>query len=238
MDIYFSHYITDLNDDYKLDTGQDLLHYDIENLYDNLKKNNFLTNYLKCPAAINELQKIYIVKSHLDSVLHLDKKKNEISIKGNSSWMVERTFFPIDDFFKSFSLNSNLILFSEADVNVTQIPPYMHNVIWKNQNVFCSTGYFNISKWFRPLNPTWTHNNETLDFKISRGDPLYYLRFETDKKINLIRYNMNENLLRYSRQCIDAKNWYKNRPLKFWYDKFVRNNYNSKILNEIKQNLF
>lgn len=237
MDVYFSHYITDVKDDYRLETGQDLLHFDLENLYDNLKDNHFLSSYLKCPAAIYELKRTFIVKSPIECSLMLDKKTNTVKIKSASNFASQKTFFPINDFFESFSLNSNLILFSQKSVNVTQLPPYMHHVSWKNQ-IFNSTGIFDISKWYRPLNATWIHNNNLLDLDIKRGDPLYYIRFETNQKINLIRYDMNEALIKYSRHCLDAKHWIKNRPLKFWYEKFQNNNYNKKIFYEIKKNLF
>ena len=43
------------------------------------------------------------------------------------------------------------IFFSEENVNLEILPPYLHKTELQNHGVI-STGEFNISRWFRPIN--------------------------------------------------------------------------------------
>ena len=74
---------------------------------------------------------------------------------------------------------------------------------------------------------------------VFNNQPLFYLRFLTDKKINLKRFALTPNLDSYGKKCVDAKSYFgPRRPLDYLYEKFTKSRTRDLVLKEIKENLF
>ncbi len=69
------------------------------------------------------------------------------------------------------------------------------------------TGSYDCGKWFRPIHLS-IFNQEEKDFEIKRGDPLFYIKFHTDDKIQLERFNMNEEILSHVASTVEVKKYF------------------------------
>jgi len=218
-------------------SGRDMLKFEPVSLFDELKeryKGTEVENqYLKCPSAVIELKKTYVIKSDIDYNIYFGENNSIYSDLYdqdffNSSikvWSLEDTMFGYDFYY---------MFYSEKSVAITMLPAFMHDSPFKD--AYFTPGSFDISKWFRPLTTGMIHPKRT-DIKIKRGDALFYVRFSTDNKIKLRKFDMSPKLSFFSKEALNLKSHLPNRNLKYLYNIFNQSKYNKKIIKEIKQNL-
>ena len=60
-------------------------------------------------------------------------------------------------------------------------------------------------KWFRPTH--LSNSTEEKDFEIKRGDPLFYIKFHTKDKVQLKRFNMNDEILSHVASTVQVKKY-------------------------------
>jgi|TARA_R110000796_G_scaffold51396_1_gene121217 hypothetical protein len=96
-------------------------------------------------------------------------------------------------------------------------------------------GQFDVGKWFRSITleyNLWPDNNE---FKILADEIAGYVSFETPNDVELVRFQMNEPLTKYSRSTATSSSWYTNVPLLKRYKMFENSKMKRLIMKEIKK---
>ena len=98
-------------------------------------------------------------------------------------------------------------------------------------------GKLNISKWFRYINLEYILHTGVKEFKVNKGESLAYVVFNTNKKVNLKRFEMNDKLHSYGLATGTSTKWEPRVPLATRYKRFMETRTNKLVLNEIKKNL-
>lgn len=213
-----------------------------ESLYTYLKKKysstRALDEYFQCYAAGKDLLNTFIIKSNFDIDLIIDNKNltNQVKILQHDqafydSYIIARP--------GTVQLNSGLFLFCEKSVTVTQLPAFFHKSPFKDTH-FPTIGSMDISSWFRGWFAAFVEQNPNDDYKhikIKRGDPLFYIKINSDEKIELKEFDWTENLTKYCNSCTSLKFFAKKQKLQNIYSMFRKRLYHKKILKEIKENL-
>ena len=75
----------------------------------------------------------------------------------------------------------------------------------RNINVIC--GKFDISKWIRPTDFAFEIIDTSQVMQFRRGDPLFYVRFNTNKKVNLVRTDLTQDMLNVVRAQVGIKKY-------------------------------
>jgi hypothetical protein len=97
------------------------------------------------------------------------------------------------------------IFFSDEPLIANFSPPTFHKPEYTKYGT-CIPGEFDIGQWFRPFAmeiQLWEKDG-TIEFK--DGEPLFYVKFNTNKQINLKRFVFTEQLSKYSNHCTTYKN--------------------------------
>jgi hypothetical protein len=108
---------------------------------------------------------------------------------------------------------------------------------------FCKNGYivpgsYDISKWFRPVNPALQlYDNSDKEVQSDKGDPLMYINFKTNENVRLKRFNITQEIENIMYATTAYKKYDSNRSLSYLYDKFIQSGLNKKTLRLIKENL-
>jgi hypothetical protein len=126
--------------------------------------------------------------------------------------------------------------FSEEPLQMLVTPPYMHNTSDK-EGGFIAAGSYDISKWFRPINTTYVLWPKSKSIKITKGDPALYIHFLTDRPINLIQYEMTDEIYEIVCQTVALKKFMPMRPLNVLYEMFTKGSRDKQLLRRIKENL-
>jgi hypothetical protein len=191
-------------------------------------------NYQSCSALHTLAKNTFVILAPFDVTLFLDS--NGVISDGTTHpyWFEER----ISSIQNSFSVDFDMpfIFFSEKSVDVKITPAYMHNLSYANTG-FVVPGQFDISNWFRPMPiifQLW-EGKKVLSF--SKGEPLAYISFDTDKEINLKQFNLTNDIYNQTIACTEHKLFSRFQTMEQLYNKFNRTGLKKIVLDSIKNNL-
>jgi hypothetical protein len=205
-----------------------------EKLLSNLFDNGIDFSFYKCPAFIDALRNVYIIKSPFDFMLRIYPEQRNIQIDKPEQFALRyinnRSPDNLETANMVFSLNYNILFTTDDDIEIESLPCMYHsnNFIDNTQII---TGKFNIGKWTRPLEIASiiknSSNNITsnIEINVKRGDPLMYVRF-TPKDGRAITLNQEkdfDSILKYNNICnatTGIKQYIKNQKLEKLYKLF------------------
>ena len=165
--------------------------------------------YLKCPSVQDYYRNSFLMKSPVDLTLEIDYENNYKILK---TLNFDQNFYNNHIFPRMaqnnkhamFSLEFNYIFYSEESLVLEMIPASMEkNNFVTNTNLI--SGEYDISKWIRPIAPAFEVIDESKQLTLHRGDPLYYIRFRSQEKINLIRVMQDETIEKIEKSCARLK---------------------------------
>ena len=206
-------------------------------------KDNAL-DFLRCPATSDLMKHTFVVRAPVDThvALNFDSRRTK-DLNTNSAY--ENTHkVKLEFVHQPTLLNHNLVnyshpivFFSEEETMIaTLTAPYFEKVSSYESGVIVP-GRFDIAKWFRPMNmefQLWT-GVDTL--KISAGEALCYLHFDTDKKIVLKRFVTNNEIEKLIASFIKVSPFKKFARLSERYKMFKESNSKQRVLKLIQKQL-
>jgi len=238
MDIYFTNYRTiplPSVDGSTEEFNTELTSIDPENVLESLSKNtDEIKEYISCYAAQKELKNCYLIRSDIDINLEFDSLGH---IRTDRFGQKFYDLF-INTSGATINLTFNNIFFSKDSVEVVQLPAIYHDTPF-DKDFYPCIGSYDISKWFRPLNAGYINKDlhKQKSISIKRGDPLFYVKFNTDSKVRLKKFEFTDHLYHKMTSCTSVKLTNPKLNLQKLYNIFRSNNFNSRILKEIKNNL-
>ena len=166
----------------------------------------------QCPAFIDYFKNTYVIKCPVDLDISIKNTNGsrELFTNNYNQFFCDNFLTKLGQvetkYFK-FSLNVSYIMYSDESIIMEQMPIIMiHDLTETYKNMCLVPGIFDISKWIRPLSASYEVFDDTKQVSFKRGDPLYFVRFRTDKKINLIRTEITEELSNVVDSCVLRKN--------------------------------
>lgn len=187
-------------------------------------------NWIGCPAVKNLLKNTFSFKNPMTLDLSFNKDK---TIDWNAANLED--YISVREYSENNLIMDYLVplsLFSEDDISIDVIDPFFN----KNKigNAHFIPGQFNISKWFRPVVPSYAIY-DNIRFKINENEDLFYIKFNTDKKINFIEFYFTDTLRDVVKSSLEIKRYKKNTPLSNLYKKFDSNRINKIVMKEIRK---
>lgn len=219
----------------------EMLYPEPVNLYNSLvkkqvKNNNVKRSFFVCPAVKQNFKNTYVIKNAVYSEYEYASDPFP-TIKQYSDFAlgskIERPSAILDGPLFSFSLS--YIFFSDESLEAHFTAPYFHKSTYTQYGSIIP-GTFNIGLWFRPYNFEVQMWNKDGKFILQEDDPLFYVRFETDKKIKLHRFKYNQQLHAYSNESSNSSlSMRQNVQLFDRYRRFKEARMNESILKEIQK---
>lgn len=197
------------------------------------------SNISKCPAFKGFYENTYAFRSPKDIKVWVDENKS-------LNWLLEPLNHEsqLHDLCimrseKTFSINGlRSVFWCEEALVAEQIGTFSCGTDLESKTqLYC--GAFDISKWFRPMETAYLFLNNQSSVSISRGDPLYFVKFNTNKKVVLKPFRMTPKLGLVIETCGRLKNVdtsFHNK-LSNYYDALLRRGYKKEITKAIKESL-
>jgi hypothetical protein len=199
-------------------------------------------SFMKCPAFQNLSKNMYAFTFPIDSSYKYKANsydENQIEIIPMTKNYISM-FAPRDQtmsYGPSVELSLRLHMFAEEPLEIMLTGPYLENVEYMKYG-FLTSGQFDIGQWFRTLNAEIQLKGNEGEIHFKKGEPLLYIKFLTDKKINLKRFELTSELDTYSRKCMGAKSIFGMRmTLPESYNIFNKSRTRDIVLKKIKENL-
>ena len=233
LDVFWCPYWSYREDDWNI------LYNDLENLYSDLEKNkNKLVdkknNLFLCPVVRNFTKNTFVIKNPIKS--HIEIVDNKIIYKSINYIDSKIARPPSLDNNILVNYGISYIFFCEENLNMALTSPFFSN----SQHLKYGSivpGKFDISSWFRNINFEYNLWNNEKTLIIEKDEDIAYVNFETEKNVNLIRFNLSDKLNKYAASCGTSTRWETFVPLIDRYKRFLKSRTNKLVLKEIKKNL-
>jgi hypothetical protein len=198
-------------------------------------KQNRYENYIDCPAFQNTVKNTFVVRNAIDMSLQINSNgihSTDINTPESASFWMRK---PSSRNLPVVNFHLNYIFFSN-DLEITTTPAYLHDSEFQRKLTYIP-GSYNIGKWFRPIEGAFELKSAVLDLQFKNNDPMYYIKFHTDEKINFVRFEFTSKLYQMSMGCMNYKKLKLHSSLLFLYNLFHKSLANKVIEREIKANI-
>jgi hypothetical protein len=129
------------------------------------------------------------------------------------------------------------IFFAEEPLLMELTPPYLHETEAAKYGKVVP-GQFDVGKWFRAITLEYELNAGVTELKIEKDEPMAYVRFMTDRPVELVRFDLTDRIRKIADSCVQTPVTFgRFKPLQDRYDKFMGSRSNELALKYIKENL-
>ena len=197
-----------------------------------------------CPAIVDEGKNTFKINSPID-----------IDVTFNEDFTAIDSKYPSEDGFLQHYIGPfgpdkviqlaqpTYLFFCEDPLLMTQLPPYYEQNTFTEHCIGLSAT-FDISSWFRVVKPAFKLKDKSRRIAMSTDDAIMYLKFNTDEKIKLVRFDSSP-FTKEHKDVLDhmlAFKFHKKKPfvptkLVEGYEAFRRARYHKKIIKIIKENI-
>lgn len=188
--------------------------------------------YLRCPSAIDELRRTFVIRSPLDIRIYYED--GHMACSDFPEHVAREVIVPLSDDGTLFTIGPAISLFSDEPLEIAQIPAYAHENPFSH--ITLTSGNFDIGQWLRPI-VSGIVNPKHKTINIRRGDALYYIRLGSAKNVSWQRFEMSDKMHKYCNDAIQFKTIMPNRTLGHLYDLFNGSKRRNRVLSEIKSNM-
>jgi hypothetical protein len=213
-----------------------------EDLYKLKTKDAGNANYFTCPATSKQYQKTFVFKNELESKYKFDfsssnPEENYFLNEPGPHLSYEIIRRPTITTGPMVGINMYYVFFSDEPLKASFTPPMMHPPKYTKYGTVIP-GSFDIGQWFRPFHLEMQMWNNKGELKLENQEPLFYVSFDTEKKVKLQRFKMTGAANSYLRFCSSTRKvWGLDSSLEERYKRFKRTRMRELILKEIKENL-
>ena len=162
-----------------------------------LKKSKGNAFYLECPSLNLNYKNCFLITSPIDININVSES-GQVSTDLQPD--IEKLLIqprPLDE--GSNTLISFRVFYyfvSEKSLPIQQFQPSILSSQYPHlSSISMIDGEFDIGKWVRPLDFAFEINTQPCTISIKRGDPLYSVRFKTDKFVDLDFDNYENELI-------------------------------------------
>lgn len=174
-------------------------------LKDLIKTRGKDTSYLKCPAFQDYYKNCYLIRCPIDLTIRI--KNNQIYTDQYDQAFYDKHIINRmgeNSLYSMLSVVFRYTFFSNESVMLEHMYPTMHATD-SIQNLNVISGTYDISKWIRGNEYGFEVRDPSKPIVLKRGDPLYYVRFVTDKNITITRELHSAELENISHSFVGVK---------------------------------
>jgi hypothetical protein len=212
--------------------------------YSNLNED---AQIVRCPVTRDSMKNLYSLNSLIDDEFNLTPELMNAVYEDNSDGQY---FIPFDSKisvrrpgktsyknYVNFSYNMSWFFFCDEPI-VMKIMPPIFPVTTPVPNSILAFGEFDIGQWVRTLNLDYHVPIDAKKFSIKKNQPLAFLEFKTDKKIEFVRFKNTQLLLSLQKEFVESPSrWGRNMSLAKRYSMAKSSKILDLVSSEIKKNI-
>ena len=143
----------------------------------------------KCPAIVDDLKNIYVIKSPVNLKLHISMNKSTIKVENQEMNFTKAFLGESQGKFGIHQLGMGYLFFSEESLIANQLPAY-YDLNSFTENTFSISASFDIGQWFRVAGkPAFMFKPGITELDIKEGDALIYIKFNSKEKVKLVEFD-------------------------------------------------
>lgn len=204
-------------------------------------------NFFQCPATRDALQNIYVIRCPFETEAEVILKEDGAVDKIKQDWAkdspdllsqmpIQLAHAPSKENELLLVVDFSRVFFCEESLLMRMTAPWFHEAPHLQYGA-AVPGMYDIGHWIRPVNFEVNLWQGQTKLKYEEDEPMGYLEFATDKKINFQRFEATPKLKSITADAISIRNKKTSNSLIKRYQVFDRSPVRKVILKEIKDNL-
>ncbi len=181
------------------------------------------SDYLMCPAVSNYLQNTFVITCPYDVTISYDRLTDQYKTDRLGQDWYNQTFYPRWPIINNNQLTGacvtmriNYLFVADTDIEIESVDvPILNTPLTRNIRMI--PGVMNIHRWIRPVDFTFEILDLDTPLEFKRGDPLFAVRFKTDKKVNLKHIDYSDDLKFITEACLSSKTYVPRKSLQYRY---------------------
>jgi len=203
---------------------KDIVFYEPEPIWPLILKERGTADYTKCPAVSDYFSNIFVVRCPYDVIINYDADNDRyVTDRLGQDWYDE-TFYPRFPILKDgklvsacITLRINYLFVADQDVEIESFDvPLISNSLTRNIKMI--PGTMNIHRWIRPVDFTFEIQDLSKPIELKRGEPMFAVRFKTDKKAVLKHIDYSKELQHVAEACLASKTFVPRKSLRYRYE--------------------
>lgn len=192
-----------------------------------------LINLFSLNSAIDE--RIEFPQGLLETMAYTDTRRERIPVDSRVAIAKERKS-SIDNHI-NICYNMGWLLFASEPLEARITAPYYPSLSPVKGSML-TPGQFNIGKWFRPITADYHIPTDSTHFEIKAEEPLLFVEFMTDKRIQFKRFNVSAKLQHLAAEMAESPTRY-GAKMSLWqrYQMAHNSQMPKLVLAEIQKNL-
>jgi|GEM_PF-1825280 len=197
-----------------------------------------IPGYLKCPSFLGACNNVFVVRNavHVNARVAGLRQFTAVDQESVDSVTLVRERPPTRLGYRIIGYWLHPLFFSTEPLMMAVMPAFMHHSEAQTKMGYIP-GAFDIGKWYRPVDSAFELHPGVNQFCFKAGDPMFYVKFFTEERVRLIRYNVTEELEAISHGCTRFSSYVPNQPLEKLYGMFEQADIRSRTLQLINENL-
>jgi hypothetical protein len=197
-----------------------------------LDQKNTLTKLGSCPFFNSDMKNTFSIKSIYNYNFFIEDG-NVFSDAYDQDFFNEHVVIrSIDEQFFSF-LQRFIFFTEEKSLEMEILPAFLEETDF-SKNCIVLPAKIDIGKWFRNLELPFFIKKEFKSFSIKIGEPIYYIKFNTEEKINFIPFRYSEKMKYFQKDSTNILHLKYLKTPKDYYGIFKTKNL---IMKEIKESV-
>lgn len=150
-------------------------------------KEFFGPNISRCPAIVDDIKNIFVIKSPVS--MKIEVGNTRMNVSGQSLEFARSFLGNPQGKFGAHQMSLGYLFFAEKSLMATQLPAYYDQNDYTD-STFTISASFDIGRWFRPAaKPAFIIKPGVKEINIKEGDALLYFKLNTTEKVNLIEFD-------------------------------------------------
>lgn len=203
---------------------KELVYFEPELIWPVILQERTEANYTKCPAVSDYFNNIYVIRCPYDVTISYDREHNAYKTDKLGQEWYNQTLLPRFPIVKNgilvgacITLRINYLFVADQDVEIESMDvPVLSTPLTRNIKII--PGKMNIHRWVRPVDFTFEIQNLDIPLELKRGDPLFAVRFKTDKGTKLTHVDYSADLQTVTEACLSSKIYVPRKSLKYRYE--------------------
>jgi hypothetical protein len=176
--------------------------------------------FLQCPATQAFYKNTFVITAPMSGVIDIgenDDGSARITLTGYGWDQAYYEAFSHIREDKTVGLPPTYLFYAKESLEMEVLPVFLLNSP-STENTHLLPASFDIGKWIRPVDFSFVPKDYRKPITITRGDPLYFVRFKCQDRVELERVAFSKDVQHMVNSCVSVKKRLKNITLPVLYD--------------------
>jgi hypothetical protein len=176
--------------------------------------------FLQCPATQAFYKNTFVITAPMSGVIDIGENKDGSARITLTGYGWDQTYYEAFSHIredKTVGLPPTYLFYAKESLEMEVLPVFLLNSP-STENTHLLPACFDIGKWIRPVDFSFVPKDYRKPITITRGDPLYFVRFKCQDRVELERVAFSKDVQHMVNSCVSVKKRLKNITLPVLYD--------------------